>query len=268
MTYKELGFVKTAKTALIRKLRQGLISEQAVADVSKKLKLKPREISYVDKGTETVVYKVTDPVHGVAVQKHHDPTAWTFSLSRFSKKNKMSEKLNQSDNFAKHYGRKKNTLVTTQEYIQPVGPQSVLAKDMDEWHDINNFVNKAQSDAKRLTGTNMHDVTLDNMINRNKIIDYLPATSELGHSAKRMNRKADIDSKVRERAHKAGQGVFHTDPSRLSVGWHESLNDTYRQTGRPAKVLSNKQRRRLVKVERDVIKHRANNLGWLTDKSL
>jgi len=158
MSLTGLGFTKTALTKMVKMVQQGKLSAEAAGEASKKLNLKSRELKFLGEGGESVATLVTDPTHGLAVQKYKNPQ---ISIRQYARKNVIARRLNKSNSFAKYYGRNKNSFVTKHEYIK--GEFSKLDKG---------FPDKLNLEASNyIKDVKISDIGGPNVIN-NKVIDY------------------------------------------------------------------------------------------------
>ena len=94
---------KTSSDAIGRGYGRGEVSEDSWAEAARKLKLKPRKIKTLGQGGEGVANLMTDPDHGVAVWKGHDPTSRFYSKGHFDAKAEVFRKAQGSQEYGKYF---------------------------------------------------------------------------------------------------------------------------------------------------------------------
>jgi len=229
MKLSSLGFRKVAKTALIRHIRMGTVSEKGAVNAVKKLKMKPREVKDIGQGGEGVATLTTSPTKGLEVTKSMDVFSGMFNSSDFKVRNAMSKRLNKSDLFANFHGQKGKHPITKHEFMKDTKP---YPEGIDH---------KADVVAKKLTGRGVLDVRPDNVVG-GKVIDYVPMLN------------------MRDFKH-AGNSINSSKSTQLSlqaVNIQQSLGKA--PTRASLKHLSKKQKKRVLKGDRDRIKAVANRV--------
>jgi len=181
MSLTGLGFTKTAITKMVKMVQAGKISAESAGQATKQLNLNPRELKFMGEGAESVVTLVTDPKHGLAVQKHTNPLGTNFSPKLYAARNNASKKLNQSEFFAKYYGRKKNTTVTTHELMRGRHSRELPS----------GFFDQVQREARKYTKYNFLDDIRPQNVKGGKVVDYFPDV----HVVPRRKHRLEISEK-------------------------------------------------------------------------